>query len=153
MYLKNESKLENHHEYLRVCVQVSIPIIHSPHSEIRMRTKDVAYSAVLNDRTLRTKGCETLGIEWEWYQTQENIYSGVSSGYCFMFSSLWQFITKCDRHHHKIWQLFYYKIRQKFITKCVKFFITKCDSITKRNNFIIKSATFHRCPDLFQKID
>ena len=88
MYLKSESKLEDHHEYLRVCVQVSIPTIQSAHSEIRMRTKDVAFSAVLNDRTLRTKGYETLGIEWEWYQTQENIYSGVSSGYCFMFASL-----------------------------------------------------------------
>ena len=93
MPLKNESKLEGHHEYLRESVHVSIPKIGNEksfesHSKIRMRTKDVAVSVVLNDRALRTKDCETLGIEWEWYQTQENLYFRVSSGYCFIVVSL-----------------------------------------------------------------
>lgn len=69
MPLKNESKLESDHEYLRMCVQVSIPTIgdetFEPLFEICIRTKDVTLSVVLNDRALGTKGCETLGVEWE----------------------------------------------------------------------------------------
>ena len=58
------------HEYLRMCVQVSIPRIGNetsfePLFEICIRTKDVTLSVVLNDRVLGTKGCETLGVEWE----------------------------------------------------------------------------------------
>ena len=61
---------------------------------------------------LMAKGQGIFSATWTWCWTQG-----------FIFDSLWQFVTKCD----KMRQLFYHKMRQKFITKCVCFFITKCD--------------------------
>ena len=54
----------------------------------------------------------------------------------FIFGSLWHFITKCERYHCKMRQLFYYKMRQKCITECIRLFITKCNSfMTKFDNY------------------
>ena len=74
-------------------------------------------------------------------------FLGVNSGYRLIFGSLWHFITKCDRYHYKMQQLYYYKMRQNFVTKCIRFFISKSDSsqirqLLQNASILLQNATF-----------
>ena len=63
-----------------------------------------------------------------------------------MRHSLWQFITKCDKHYYKMRQQFCYKMWQKFITKCVRFFIRKGDTFVTKCDSFYKMRRLSRIP-------
>ena len=96
---------------------------------------------------LMAKNSRIFSIALAWYYARG-----------FIFGSLWQFITKCDRYYYKIRQLFYYKMRHVFYQKMRQFyhkmrqllqittillqnatFITNCDSAVSFKSFDFKS--------------
>lgn len=95
-----------------------------------------------------TKDQGTLGIKRAWNQTQGYLLCVVTRIYSFIFSSLWNVITKYNKYYYQMRLLFYYKKYDKsllldasgfllqnaaillqgrvFVTKCGSF-VSKCD--------------------------
>ena len=62
--------------------------------------------------------------------------------YGFIFDSLWQFITKCDRYYYKMRPLFYYKNTKEVCYKMHQVFYYKMQQLLEIATISLPNATF-----------
>ena len=101
----------------------------------------------------KTPRCSGVSVQWAWQKSllpprrflktkTKGIFRLRLQCYGFIFDSLWQFITKCDRYYYKMQPLFYYKNTKEVYYKMRQVFYYKMQQLLEIATISLPNATF-----------